>query len=691
MIKKKSFFSICLIFLFILSSVSVPTLKNSVNAVTTISAPKVEVTPNVIKQNAEYKITFTINQSISIGDSIYIVFPSDTLIPCSTCNPYIAAGNFTVNNIVPTQDVVGNTGARTLWIKSPVAVPANGTVIVVIKKGARILNPTKPGNYQLQVATSSESYYVLSEPYEIDYSKVSIPTVQLGTSTVGAQSAYTISFSTGVLGTLKEGMDSIFINFPKGTQFPETVYTDRATLNGSTGNFRLKIKGTTVEIDVLKEINAEEPITIEFSYSFGIKNPSIPGQYKIDVWTTKETTRVSSSYTITDKPEVHTSLISTPSVPDGSNGWFITQPIVVLVGLSNVAGSVQVFYSIDSKDKFVLYTTPFTISDGIHTLYYYSTNLAANLQEEVKEKKFMVNTQMPLLKINLKDGDILNSVNFDLVGSVVSSSSVNLLLNKKQIKVDKDGNFEEKLALNEGNNSLHFSLSDEAGHKVDKAISVYVDSVPPKLTVSSPSNWEEVNEKEIEVKGQTETDSDLTINGHSVQLNADGTFDYVLDIQQKGVYLINVISKDKAGNASVVSIPVIYKPLETIQIVLQIGSSQALINGTPKELDAPPFIDPKTNRTLVPLRFIAEAFKAKVSWDGSMKMVTVVKGNEKIILQVGNMMAVVNGTTIKMDQPPVIVNGRTMVPIRFISESLGAQVKWVPENGTIVITYKAAP
>jgi len=44
-----------------------------------------------------------------------------------------------------------------------------------------------------------------------------------------------------------------------------------------------------------------------------------------------------------------------------------------------------------------------------------------------------------------------------------------------------------------------------------------------------------------------------------------------------------------------------------------------------------------------------------------------------------------------MDQPPVIVNGRTMVPIRFISESLGAQVKWVPENGTIVITYKAAP
>ncbi len=96
--------------------------------------------------------------------------------------------------------------------------------------------------------------------------------------------------------------------------------------------------------------------------------------------------------------------------------------------------------------------------------------------------------------------------------------------------------------------------------------------------------------------------------------------------------------------------------------------------------DQKPFIDPTTNRTLVPLRFVMETVKAQVDWYGPEQKVTITKANTKIELWISKVIVRVNGVQTATDQPPVLVQDRTMVPLRFFSEKLGYTVEWDPAS-----------
>jgi len=93
----------------------------------------------------------------------------------------------------------------------------------------------------------------------------------------------------------------------------------------------------------------------------------------------------------------------------------------------------------------------------------------------------------------------------------------------------------------------------------------------------------------------------------------------------------------------------------------------------------------KNDRTLVPLRAIFEALGAEVTWDEASRTVKGIKDSNTIILIIGEANATVNGNTVKLDQPAEIINDRTMVPVRFISESLGCEVTWLDKARTVVI------
>ncbi|NHN34731.1 stalk domain-containing protein [Paenibacillus agricola] len=89
---------------------------------------------------------------------------------------------------------------------------------------------------------------------------------------------------------------------------------------------------------------------------------------------------------------------------------------------------------------------------------------------------------------------------------------------------------------------------------------------------------------------------------------------------------------------------------------------------------------------LVPLRAIFEALGATVSWDQNTQTVTATKGTIMIVLTIGSKTATVNGKTVILNVPGQLINGYTMVPIRFVSESLGANVKWDSTSSSVVIT-----
>ncbi|MCR4440633.1 MAG: stalk domain-containing protein [Peptococcaceae bacterium] len=119
-------------------------------------------------------------------------------------------------------------------------------------------------------------------------------------------------------------------------------------------------------------------------------------------------------------------------------------------------------------------------------------------------------------------------------------------------------------------------------------------------------------------------------------------------------------------------------------ILLRIGSSLANVDGTLTVLDAPASII--NNYTMVPLRFVAEVLGAVTEYDSATASVTVKQGNKEINLWTGSSMARVNGTFVSMNCEAKIVNNRLLVPVRFVSENLGAKVSWDGANQLITIT-----
>lgn len=111
------------------------------------------------------------------------------------------------------------------------------------------------------------------------------------------------------------------------------------------------------------------------------------------------------------------------------------------------------------------------------------------------------------------------------------------------------------------------------------------------------------------------------------------------------------------------------------------------VNGHPVASDTPPVI--VSSRTLVPVRFVGEALNCTVQWrqdDRTVLITALGKAPATVPLGSGQLRVVVDGREIQGDTPPQLINNRTMVPVRFIAEALGAQVGWDGENRRVVIT-----
>ena len=112
---------------------------------------------------------------------------------------------------------------------------------------------------------------------------------------------------------------------------------------------------------------------------------------------------------------------------------------------------------------------------------------------------------------------------------------------------------------------------------------------------------------------------------------------------------------------------------------------QVLLNGAPIAFDQPPVIE--NGRTLVPLRAIFEAMGADVEWDNATRTVTAELDEVNISLTIDSNILYRNGEAITLDVPAKIVGGRTLVPVRAIAESFGAEVDWVQATRTVTVEF----
>lgn len=102
------------------------------------------------------------------------------------------------------------------------------------------------------------------------------------------------------------------------------------------------------------------------------------------------------------------------------------------------------------------------------------------------------------------------------------------------------------------------------------------------------------------------------------------------------------------------------------------------------KFDTPPVI--KEGRTLISIRSVSEAMGADVTWDPLEKLAKVEKDNILIEFDMENNVISVNGEEVEVDVPAEIINGRIVVPLRFIVENMGLEIEWDSETSTIEIS-----
>ncbi|MDK2805615.1 MAG: hypothetical protein PWQ94_779 [Thermoanaerobacterium sp.] len=141
----------------------------------------------------------------------------------------------------------------------------------------------------------------------------------------------------------------------------------------------------------------------------------------------------------------------------------------------------------------------------------------------------------------------------------------------------------------------------------------------------------------------------------------------------------------KVANATVVT----PAPNATNQTaVFTINSTTYTVNGVQNTLDSAPYV--KDGRTYLPTRYVAYALGVSsdnVLWDGTKA--TFILGNRVVQVVPGTTTLIINGATVTMDAPAEIVNGRVMVPFRWIAQAFGAQVNWDDATQTVTMTLQA--
>lgn len=213
-----------------------------------------------------------------------------------------------------------------------------------------------------------------------------------------------------------------------------------------------------------------------------------------------------------------------------------------------------------------------------------------------------------------------------------------------------------------------------------------VDTTAEKIAVSvssdNPNQW--IRAELIDGEGNTHrrdlSPMDSRTGWQTVQVNIQ---DLPQPLALKFIYVVATAeqrnNQNLQGDILLKNLRFVYGPKEPKEIEqphleLFLGKTVLLIDGSKTQMDAAPHM--VNGRTLVPVRFVAEALGANVLWDGATKNATVIRNRQWIDLWAEQATMVVDGQVKLLDVAPEIINNRTMLPLRALAESMNISVHW---------------
>ena len=123
--------------------------------------------------------------------------------------------------------------------------------------------------------------------------------------------------------------------------------------------------------------------------------------------------------------------------------------------------------------------------------------------------------------------------------------------------------------------------------------------------------------------------------------------------------------------------------LLALTFTVNVSAVELFVDTKKIETDTPPVI--VEGRTLVPVRAIFEALGATVDWDGETRTAYGTRADVSVTIPIDSTVAYINGEERRLDVPAQIINDRTMVPARFVAEALECNVSWNEETGTAAV------
>lgn len=654
---------------------------------TSIRDLEVSVSPGTVEEEAEYTITFEPRNSLVGGeDYIYVEFPEEASLPSS-----ISTSDILINNKRPgAVDVDRTTHVVAMKLPSGLNIKNSTTVVVVISASASINNPEDADTYELGVFTSKDGLLV-AEEYRVGLS-ISEPVVTVSPATGDQNAEYSIGFTTSAKGPLAAGEDYIYLYFPSGTYIPSSINNSYITVNGYTPKAvscdRSK-REIMIRMPTSINIQRDSYAQVVIKSGAGLKNPTQSGSYQLEVCTNVDTSKVKSQkYSISGTASSTSGVSVDLSTYDPEGRPEIT--IEFKLGSAELEG--------DDDEIIIIFPDEFTLPTSIRNDYItINGDEAADI--DVDDEELIITVPEDLdegedvtIVIEAAAG-IVNPEDADTYTFEIYTSQDSSRVESENIKIgivdDIDLPQVEVVNTTPGETSLYYVFlfaSKDWDLDDDEEITI---TFPSGTTVptSISRSYIRVNDERAEsvaVNGRVvtiELPDDLVIEEGDKLIVVFEEAAGIRNPSTAGNYKVKVVSPDKtyeveskAYTIGTPTTPVTPPPAAGQQIIFKIGSTLASSGGVLVSLDAAPTII--EGRTMVLLRALGDALGAETVYSSTDQSITVKYNNKTMVFHIGSRIVDIDDTWVVCDVPPTIVNSRTLIPVRFVSEYYGATVNW---------------
>jgi|GEM_PF-2200250 len=619
---------------------------------------RIDLSTNFTEQNSSIRFTYLHDQpTLPSGSTLGIFFPEGFTVPAAIWEGSISINGKSPSEVKYQENIVS--------VITPMAFEKDQQIDIVITLDAGIKNPIEPGNYQFSILYRSTSIRYFS-----DFVLIKEPTLEINGITLSCP-------NSGEVATYK-----IAVSF----------HPDRIPKTDEIVKIKLSFLETIIEWVGKEPIEAKTILTLE-----NIQNPP-PGNYDLTVFYGSE--KAESPYKIMILPPLPKTEIQFKGSEEQKNGWFVEIPFIQF---SCDDPEADIFYeyhgTLSTVKSFELVLPRLLNSDFfIRKIVFWAEGVYG--KENAHEVELKVDLLSPEFEIKsppskhtdwpLNHIFIIGNITMFRLEHYLQDRMVldnNLTINGVRTPVNsEDGSFSYELSLSEGENKVEVAVEDEAGLVSKKHYTIQVDSIAPDISLTSPDIQQVWIKPILYISGKTEPNALLLINGEVTMVEEDGSFSKEILLDKIGKYELVLSAQDVMQNTFTKSYTFWYG----YTLIIKIGSNTGSVNGQVRDLPGAPMI--LKGRTLVPFRFIGESVGIQVGYktDPKTKQVKSIyyqSESVKVEMTIGSKIALVNEKPVSMDVPPQIVNGVTMVPLRFIADHLGFVSQWEADTQTITIQY----